>query len=69
MQRMGSLAGRGGMGHKRAMTLPQLGLGANGLPVPREEAENGLAGKVKGLVIEEDVPGSSLSLLPSCQMY
>lgn len=75
MQRMGSLAGRaGGMGHKRAMTLPQLGLGANGLPVPMMRGEEqggergvglGLGKKMQSLVIEEDVPGaSSLPLLP-----
>ncbi|GAA5905227.1 hypothetical protein JCM6882_003721 [Rhodosporidiobolus microsporus] len=51
-----SAAGRA-HGHRRAMTLPQLGM--NGLPVPvsggggMDEA----AQKVAGLTIEEDVPG------------
>ncbi|BGP03561.1 iqgap-related protein [Rhodotorula toruloides] len=51
---------RAGMGHKRAMTLPQLGLGRDGLPVPLSAgaggAEGGLGGE-GGLVVEEDVPG------------
>lgn len=49
------------MGHKRAMTLPQLGLGRDGLPVPLSAgaggAEGGLGGE-GGLVVEEDVPGA-----------
>ncbi|BGP20177.1 iqgap-related protein [Rhodosporidiobolus nylandii] len=43
-------------GHRRAMTLPQLGLDANGLPVPMGAADEA-AMKVAGLTIEEDVPG------------
>ncbi|GAA5820880.1 hypothetical protein JCM11251_001859 [Rhodosporidiobolus azoricus] len=61
-----SAAGRGGMGHRRAMTLPQLGM--NGLPVPAPGSMCGAglgagggmdeaAKKVAGLTIEEDVPG------------
>lgn len=43
------------MGHKRAMTLPQLGLelGRDGLPVPASTRDD--AG---GLIVEEDVPGA-----------
>ncbi|GAA6050880.1 hypothetical protein JCM3770_005753 [Rhodotorula araucariae] len=42
-------------GHRRAMTLPQLG--ADGLPLPGSGAEDGVAKAVGGLTIEEDVPG------------
>ncbi|BGP43492.1 iqgap-related protein [Rhodotorula kratochvilovae] len=42
-------------GHRRAMTLPQLG--ADGLPLPGVGADDGVAKAVGALTIEEDVPG------------
>ncbi|GAA5904612.1 hypothetical protein JCM5296_005248 [Sporobolomyces johnsonii] len=50
---VGSARRTDGRGHKRAMTLPQLGM--NGLPLPG--AVDGTAAGFEGLTLQEDVPG------------
>ncbi|GAA5964914.1 hypothetical protein JCM21900_000018 [Sporobolomyces salmonicolor] len=50
---IGSVRRMDGRGHRRALTLPQLGV--NGLPLPG--AADGAAAGFEGLTLQEDVPG------------
>ncbi|GAA5820379.1 hypothetical protein JCM10212_002727 [Sporobolomyces blumeae] len=52
---MGSMRRPEGRGHRRAMTLPQLGL--NGLPVPNANGGEDPVKGFGGLTLDEDVPG------------